>query len=77
MLAARPASLLGKDKPIFRDRDGSAVVASNETSKPDSWFMTRLEQHPLLIGSGIILSLAITVALVTVLVGNLTGGPIA
>jgi hypothetical protein len=77
MLAVRPASLLGKDKPIFRDRDGSAVVASNQTSKPAGWFMTRLERHPLLIGSGIILSLAITVALVTFVVGILTGGPIA
>jgi hypothetical protein len=52
-------------------------VASNEASKSAGWFMTRLERHPLLIGSGIILSLALTVALVTFVVGILTGGPIA
>ena len=52
-------------------------MASNQTSKPAGWFMTRLERHPLLIGSGLILTLAITVALVTFVVGVLTGGPIA
>jgi hypothetical protein len=48
-------------------------MASNQPSKPAGWFMTRLERHPPLIGSGIILSLAITVALVTFVVGLLTG----
>jgi hypothetical protein len=52
-------------------------MASNLNSKSPGWFMTRLERHPLLIGSGIILSLALTVALVTFVVGILTGGPIA
>src|SRR5690349_16709609 len=71
MLTARRHRSWGKTSRSIHDRDGIAVMASNQTSKPAGWLMTRLERHPLLIGSGLILTLAITV---TFVVGVLTGG---
>jgi hypothetical protein len=47
-------------------------MASDQSTKSSGWFMTRLEHHPLLIGSAVVLAIAITVAVFTFVMGVLT-----
>jgi hypothetical protein len=47
-------------------------MASDHSPKSAGWFMTRLEQHPLLIGTSVVAFVAIMVAVFTFVMGVLT-----